>query len=62
MAASVVAVVGDFRYYWIVDQLGMEIQRLVERYAELNQVGFIGRKAADGMAVRYQAFYSLTIQ
>ncbi len=62
VTGSVVAVVGDFRYYWIVDALGMEIQRLVELYAASNQVGFIGRKAADGMAVRYQAFYSLTIQ
>ncbi len=43
-ANSVVAVVGDFAYYWIVDALQMSIQRLVELYAETNQTGFIGRK------------------
>ncbi len=56
------AVIGDFSYYWIVDQLGMSIQRLVELYAQTNQVGFIGRKACDGLAVRAAAFRTLIIQ
>lgn len=62
VASSVVAVVFDPSFYWIVDALGMEIQRLTELYAESNQVGFIGRKAADGMLVRSEAAYSLTIK
>jgi len=61
-ASAVVAVVGDFSYFWIVDALQMSIQRLVELYAEANQTGFIGRKETDGMAVLAEAFMSLTIK
>jgi len=61
-SGAVPAIIGDFSYYWIVDAMGMSIQRLVELYAATNQVGFIGRKQTDGMAVRSEAFYSLTIQ
>lgn len=56
-----VGIVGDFRYYWIVDALGMEIQRLVELYAESNQVGFIGRMESDGMPVLENAFARVTL-
>jgi HK97 family phage major capsid protein len=61
IASSVVAVIFDPSYYWIVDAMGMEIQRLNELYAATNQVGFIGRKQTDGMLVRSEAAYSLTI-
>jgi predicted phage gp36 major capsid-like protein len=33
---------GDFSHYWIADTLAFEVQRLVELYAEANQIGFIG--------------------
>lgn len=59
---AVVAVIGDFSYYWVVDALQMSIQRLVELYAETNQTGFIGRKETDGMAVLAEAFYGLKIK
>lgn len=42
--------------YWILDSLTMEIQRLVELYAEQNQIGFIGRYEGDGMPVLQEAF------
>lgn len=51
-----IGIVGDFRYYWIVDSLMMQIQRLAELYAETNQTGFIGRKETDGMPVQPEAF------
>lgn len=51
-----VGVLGDFKYYWIVDALDMAIQRLVELYAETNQTGFIGRYEGDGMPVLEEAF------
>ncbi|MDA8254211.1 MAG: phage major capsid protein [Betaproteobacteria bacterium] len=51
-----VGMIGDFSYYWIVDALDMQIQRLVELYAETNQTGFIGRKEGDGMPVLGEAF------
>lgn len=51
-----VGMIADFSYYWIVDALDMQIQRLVELYAETNQTGFIGRKEGDGMPVLGEAF------
>jgi len=51
-----VGVLGDFRFYWIADALDMQIQRLVELYAETNQTGFIGRLECDGMPVLEEAF------
>lgn len=54
-----VGMVGDFAHYWIADALSMEIQRLVELYAETNQVGFIGRLETDGMPVIEEAFVRL---
>ena len=57
-----VAVWGDFAHYWIVDALGMEMQRLVELYAESNQTGYIGRKECDGAPVLNEAFSVLRVQ
>jgi HK97 family phage major capsid protein len=54
-----VAILGDFRYYWIADALDMQIQRLVELYARSNQTGFIGRLETDGMPVLEEAFVRL---
>ncbi|GGN47303.1 phage major capsid protein [Streptomyces fuscichromogenes] len=54
-----VGMFGDFSFYWIVDALAMDIQRLVELYAETNQVGFIGRMESDGMPVLAEAFVRL---
>ncbi|MBC7193873.1 phage major capsid protein [Marinobacter sp.] len=51
-----VGMLGDFSFYWIVDALNMQIQRLVELYAESNQIGFIGRYEGDGMPVLEEAF------
>jgi HK97 family phage major capsid protein len=51
-----VGIVGDFKYYWIVDALNLAIQRLVELYAETNQTGFIGRYEGDGQPVLGEAF------
>ncbi len=59
---AVVAVVGDWSNYWIVDALQLSIQRLDELYAESNQVGFIGRKEADGQAVLAEAFVALRVK
>lgn len=59
---AIIAVIGDFSYYWIVDALGMTVQRLNELYAETNEVGFIGRKEVDGQAVLAEAFLALEIK
>ncbi|MEU9972341.1 phage major capsid protein [Streptomyces sp. NPDC051014] len=54
-----VGMFGDFSFYWIVDSLQMDVQRLVELYATSNQVGFIGRMESDGMPVMPEAFVRL---
>lgn len=51
-----VGLLGDLSYYWIADALDLQIQRLVELYAERNQTGYIGRLETDGMPVMEEAF------
>lgn len=51
-----VGIVGDFSKYWVIINLVMTVQRLVELYAETNQTGLIGRMEADGMPVIEEAF------
>lgn len=51
-----VGILADWSYYWIADALTMQMQRLVELYAESNQTGFIGRLETDGMPVLEEAF------
>jgi HK97 family phage major capsid protein len=55
-SALYVGILGDFSNYWIADALDMELQRLVELYAETNQIGLIGRMKMDGMPVLSEAF------
>jgi len=54
-------ILGDFSKYWIVDALNIQIQRLVELYAEANQTGFIGRVECDGAPVLEEAFVRVTL-
>lgn len=56
-----VGMIGDFSNYWYVDSLDFQIQRLVELYAESNQVGFIGRYEGDAMPVLEEAFVRLQV-
>jgi len=51
-----VGLLGDFSHYWILDSLNLQLQRLVELYAETNQIGFIGRYEGDGAPVLAEAF------
>lgn len=51
-----VGILADWSQYWIADAMNMEIQRLVELYAETNQVGLIGRLESDGQPVLAEAF------
>lgn len=55
-AGKYVGIIGDFSFYWIIDALDLEMQRLVELYAETNQIGYICRKKGDGMPVLAEAF------
>lgn len=51
-----VGLYGDFQYYWVVDALSLEVQRLEELYARTNQFGYIGRMETDAMPVLAEAF------
>jgi HK97 family phage major capsid protein len=51
-----VGLFGDLSFYWIADALSLQIQRLIELYAEANQVGLIGRLETDGMPTLAEAF------
>lgn len=51
-----VGMFADFSFYWIIDSLMFQLQRLDELYAETNQVGFIGRYEGDGAPVLAEAF------
>lgn len=61
-SGSYAMILGDFSFYWIADALNMQIQRLIELYAESNQTGFIGRKETDGMPTISEPFVRLKIQ
>lgn len=56
-----VGILGDYSFYWIVESLMLEIQRLDELYAASNQVGFISRSELDGMPVLEEAFVRVTL-
>lgn len=54
---------GDFKAgYTIVDRKQIEIQRLVEKYAEFNEIGFKGWKRVDGQVTNTEAIQLLVIQ
>ena len=55
-AGQYVGIIGDFRFYWIVDALNMEIQRLIELFSLNNKIGFVIRAETDAMPVRAEAF------
>jgi len=56
-----VGILGDFSNYWVADSLSFTLQRLIELYAESNQVGMIGRLESDGMPVLEEAFVRVTL-
>lgn len=51
-----VGMLADFSNYWIADSMAMEMQRLIELYAESNQIGLIGRLDTDGLPTLEEAF------
>ena len=56
-----VGILGDFNFYWIVDAMNFQLQRLDELYAATNQTGFIGRRETDGAPVLEEAFVRVTL-
>lgn len=55
-------VVGDFRTgYRVRDRSGLSVQRLVERYAEYDQTGFIIKRRTGGRVVMAEAFRCIKV-
>lgn len=58
-SGNYVGLLANWRYYEIADALDMEVQVLLEKYADTNQVGYIGRLKTDGMPTLEEAFVRL---
>jgi HK97 family phage major capsid protein len=56
---SYIAVLGNFGYYGIAQLKTMSMQRLVERYADTSEIGFLGRWFIDGAPLLGEAFVRL---
>lgn len=56
-----IGILGDMRFYWIIDSLRIEVQTLFELYSESNQRGYIGRYEGDGAPVLQEAFVRLKL-
>jgi HK97 family phage major capsid protein len=51
-----VGLLANWNHYEIADALDMEVQVLYEKYADTNQIGYIGRLKTDGMPTIEEAF------
>ncbi len=60
--ALYMAVLGDFKHYYIADSLDMQWQVLDQLYAATNQTGYIARSETDGMPVLSEAFARLILK
>jgi HK97 family phage major capsid protein len=62
IAADAIAMIfGDYKQYKIRDRKGMTVQRLVEKYAEYGEIGFLIRKRVGGMLILPEAFSCVKI-
>lgn len=55
-AGLYVGILGDWKYYAIAESLEYKIQRLVELYAETNEIGYIARMELDAAPILEGAF------
>lgn len=53
---------GDYSYYWLADREGRSIQRLNERYAEKDQIGFKVTQRVDGRLILPEAVKCLQMK
>lgn len=55
-ADAYVGIIGDFRWYHIVDAIKLRLKRLDELFSATNETGFQGLMETDGMPVLSEAF------
>lgn len=58
-SATPLILFGDLTDYWIVDRKDLSVQRLDEKYAEYDQIGYKLRKRMDAAPVRLTGFRRL---
>ena len=56
-----VGILGAWMWYEIADALDQEVQVLMEKFADTNEVGFIERLKTDGMPTLEEAFARVTL-
>lgn len=54
-------VFGDLSYYWIIDRSPVSVQTLKEKFATLNQTGYLAYEFLDGKLIRREAVKALKI-
>ena len=59
---SIPVMFGDFSYYWIGDRGNRVIKRLVERYADHGQVGYLVSQRVDAKLVFPEAIKALEVR
>ena len=60
-AGSMPVLFGDFSYYWVVCRRPLGIRTLYEKFAEFEQIGYIGAEYLDGRLVRRKAVKGIRI-
>jgi HK97 family phage major capsid protein len=58
-ASAKTILIGDFSYYWIVQNGGWSVDRNPYLYMANGQVGFFARQRVDGRVVLAEAFAAL---
>ena len=61
-AGSAPVLFGDYSYYWVVCRRPLGIRVLQEKFAQYDQVGYIGTEYLDGRLVRREAVKGLLIE
>ncbi|MCD8076698.1 MAG: phage major capsid protein [Lachnospiraceae bacterium] len=62
MAAGALPVVfGDFNYYWVITRSPLSIRVLMEKFAAVGQVGYLGFEFIDGNLVRREAVKAIQV-
>lgn len=46
---------GDFSYYWVIGRSPISVRPITERFAHLNQVGYLAYEFLDGKLIRSEA-------
>lgn len=60
-AGTVPVLFGDYSYYWVVCRRPLGIRALYEKFAQFDQIGYLGTEYLDGRLVRREAVKGISI-